>query len=223
MKSGKLMALIGASRSGKTQKALQELKRHKLVMIWDVEGQYKATHRATNRRDLWRLVKACAGKRATIAYTGSLSDFSFFCRCAWWWIRANYQAGKPCAVVFEETADVTSPAKAPNDYGVILRRALKYGVDLFAITQRPAESDKTAIGNASIVHVCRMQLPSDRKSVSQMTGIPLKDIEALRADQDQGLFDYITVDTGKGLAQKGRLSFPRNKPVFKSIGEPVPL
>ena len=224
IESGKLMVLVGASRSGKTKKALQMLKPHKLVLIWDVEGQYEnIDYRAKSLGALWQMLRQTAGKRAVIAYTGKLSEFNGFCELAFWWVRANSVAGKKCAVVFEETSDVTNPGKAPEHYGIILRRGLKYGADLLAISQRPAESDKTAIGNASMVHVCRLQLSRDKKYMADMTGLNVKDLEALRADQDLSLFDYITVDTGRGEYQKGRLSFRGDKAIFKTIGVKVSL
>jgi hypothetical protein len=214
MESGKLYALCGASRSGKTQKALDLIRGKTHGLIWDVEGQYQADIRITNQKELARVIFSSVGKRGIIAYTGRLEDFDFFCKLAFWYVRAQFSQNIRTFVVFEETADVTSPGKAPEDYGILLRRGLKYGVDLIAITQRPAESDKTAMGNASMIHVCRMSLPRDRTYMANTTGISIKEIEKLRADQDAGLFDYFTVDIGRGKYLRGELSFKRNKPVF---------
>ena len=118
---------------------------------------------------------------------------------------------------------MTNPGKAPEHYGMILRKALSSGVDIYAITQRPAESDKTAIGNASVVHVCRMQLDRDRKAVARDTGIPLAAIEMLRADKEKGRFDYIHADTGVGKYQTGCLTFSRGRPIFKDNRDLKPL
>ena len=223
LKSGKLWALAGSSRSGKTQRALKEIERHKCALIWDIEGAYKADHRAGNLPDLFAIVRAYAGKPARIAYTGTIGDFPEFCKIAWWYVRRCCQLGKYSALVFEETSDVTSPAKAPPDYGIILRRALKYGVDIFAISQRPSESDKTSVGNASVVHICRLNLPIDRKYMAAMTGIPQSEIDSLRADQDTGVFDYITVDTGRRCYRRGTLSFPGGKAKYTPKGKEIPL
>lgn len=159
----------------------------------------------------------------TIAYTGKLSEFNDFCRVAFWWVRRCAQLDRQSAVVVEETSDVTSPGKAPEYWGILLRRGLKYGADIFAISQRPAESDKTAVGNASVVHICRMNTQRDRRYLEGMTGVPLAAIQALRADQDAGRFDYITVDTGRGFYQSGRLTFPGGKPKFTTDKEKKPL
>ncbi len=224
VKSGKLIALVGRSRSGKTQKAISLIKQIPCVMIWDVEGQYEnVTHRATNQRELAALVKACAGKKAVIGYTGRLSDFNYFCKAAFIYVRLCGVMGKKSGVVFEETADVTSPAKAPEHYGVILRRGLKYGCDLFAITQRPAESDKTSVGNASIIHICAMNIPSDKKYMANMSGVPLAVVDGLRADQDNSCFSYVTVDTNRAAYDLGELTFVNDKPVFRDLKRKIPL
>lgn len=227
IKSGKLTAIIGSSRSGKTQYALEQLKAFKYVLIWDIEEQYQCTYRVRNRLDLFNLIckriaKKSPKKAERIAYTGSLNDFNTFCQFAFWWVRKMGDYGKETAIVFEETADVTSPAKAPEHYGILLRRSLKYGVSLFCITQRPAESDKTSIGNASIIHVCRLSLPRDRKFASDATGIDRGLINELRADQDNSRFDYITADMGRGSYSVGYLNFKNKKPVFKTLS-PTPI
>ncbi len=225
VRSGVLWAVVGRSRSGKTVRVLREIQRHRCVLIWDVEGQYTATHRARTPAELWPIVKACAGKKATIAYTGALGDFDQFCKMAFYYVQRCCAAGQQSAVVFEETADVTNPGKAPEHYGIFIRRSLKYGVDVFAITQRPAESDKTSIGNASIVYVCALKLPRDRKSVAELTGIPLQAINGLVADQAKSQFDFILQsDHHGGNYQRGRLIFTsENRPRFTLKGPKIPL
>jgi len=222
IKSGKLTAIIGSSRSGKTQYALDQLKAFKYVLIWDIEEQYACTYRVRTRIDLFNLIckrigKKCPKKAERIAYTGSLSDFNTFCQMGFWWVRKMGEYGQQTAIVFEETADVTTPAKAPEHYGILLRRSLKYGVSLFCITQRPAESDKTSIGNASIIHICRLSLPRDRKMAADATGINRDIVNGLRADQDNAHFDYITADMGRGQYALGYLTFNNEKPIFNTL------
>lgn len=223
LKSGKLYALIGRSRSGKTQKALELIKQIPCVLIWDVEQQYEVTHRATSQKQLLELVQSLAGKKCVIGYTGPLSDFNFFCKAAFWLVRRCYQLNVKSGVVFEETADVTNPSKAPEYYGILLRRALKYGPDLFAITQRPAESDKTSVGNASVVHLCALKLPSDKDYMARMTGLPLELINGLRSDQDNGVFDFVTIDDNSHTYDMGKLTFPGNRPKFTIEKAKIPL
>lgn len=219
IESGKLWVLVGASRSGKTERAKAELVRHKCVLVWDIEGKYDCTLRVRSQAALIKAVKALAGKKAVIAFTGKLTDFDYFCRCAFVYVQLCEQVGKRSAVVFEETADVTTPGKAPEGYGILLRRGLKYGADLFAITQRPAESDKTSIGNSSVLHICRMATPRDREYMAKASGVPLTVLQGLRANQDAGAFDFVTVDTGRGEWRRGCLTFPRGKAKFSLQGE----
>lgn len=195
-------------------------------MVWDVKGEYPAKHRARNPAQLVRLVRALKGKPGIIAYTYSKNineEFRFFCQVAQTWVKSHYLVNENSVLIFEETADVTSPAKAPEEYGIILRRFLSLGVDIYALTQRPAESDKTAVGNASIVHVCRLQLARDRKAASDDTGLPRELINRLRADQEKKVFDYVTVDTGRGFYRQGVLTFPRKKPKFTPEKSEKPL
>lgn len=227
MRAGKLYAAIGSSRSGKSQFVAKKTANQPRLLVWDIKGDphdYHHVQRAYGKRELVRRVELAAGKPGRIAYTApSLKDFDFFCRVAQVWVRAHHAAGHRCALVFEETADVTSPGKAPDNYGVILRRYLSLGCDIFAITQRPAESDKTAIGNASVVHVCRLARAADRRAVANDTGLALADIDALRADQDAGRFDFIEADLGRGVWQRGQLTFVRGKPKLTATGPTTPL
>jgi len=222
--SGRLTAAIGSSRSGKTQYVQSQMAGKDRVLVWDIKGEYPAKLRPRTRAELLRIVMSCSGKPGVIAFTPDLlSDFDFFCKAAKAWVKSHYLNGKSSVLIFEETADVTSPGKAPDEYGVILRRYLSYGVDIFAITQRPAESDKTAVGNASIIHLCRLQLARDRKSAANDSGVSLAEIEKLRADQQAGEFDFINIDTGRGFWYSGVLKFVRNKPKFTSTSNEKPL
>lgn len=218
MRAGKLTAAIGASRSGKSAFVLDEIKGRDRVLVWDVKGEYSGFIQCRNKSQLFKAVNK-PGNKGRIAFVPqSLDDFDYFCRLAGAWVKLNYGHGHKTALVFEETADVTSPGKAPQSYGILLRRFLSYGVDIYAITQRPAESDKTAVGNASVVRVCRLQLARDKKSAASDTGVPLPIVSSLRADQDTGRFEFVHVDTGGGHYRQGVLTFPRGKASFKLTG-----
>lgn len=67
------------------------------------------------------------------------------------WSRAAF-AWCNCVAVAEEIADVTTPAKAPDGWGTLLRRGRKRGIKVICVTQRPAEADKTAISQAAVIH-----------------------------------------------------------------------
>lgn len=227
VKSGILTACIGSSRSGKSQYTFEQLRttpHANRLLVWDIKGEYKTQYRARNKAELVRLITHFQGNPATIAYTSdNLSDFDFFCKCAQQFVKGHFAVGSQCVLVFEETADVTTPAKAPPEYGIILRRYLSYGVDIYAITQRPAESDKTAVGNASVLHVCRLNLQPDRKSAANNTGLPAGEIESLVADQERGVFEYLHANTGTRKWHRGELAFRRGKPQFTRKSDEKPL
>ena len=224
IRSGKLTVAIGAARSGKSQYVKSQIPGKDRVLVWDIKGEYPAQYRAYTQGQLSVLLKQLSGKPGIVAFTaGGKDDFTFFCQNAQNWVKSHYVVEKNCVLIFEETSDVTSPGKAPDEYGIILRRYLSLGVDIFAVTQRPAESDKTAVGNASIVHVCRLQLARDRKSAAGDTGLPLAEVERLRADQDKLEFDFINVDTGRGFWRTGVLKIVRKKAVFSYSKTEKPL
>jgi len=230
IKSGKLYSLNGRSRAGKTIKAMQLINALPRCLIWDVDEQYEAHYRAYTLKELTALLARNFGREVHIAYTSKIKgrkelteDFNGFCRRGVAYVQRHGYAEMKTSLVFEETARVTSSGYAPPFYVELLSGCLKYGCDLIAITQRLAESDKTSIGNASIVHVCALRLPIDRKSVADATGVPLKLISSLVADQDNSRFEYITVDGNKNAYQRGQLTFKNDKPVFTDNGGWVPI
>ncbi|MGC3976451.1 MAG: hypothetical protein QM771_19020 [Nitrospira sp.] len=59
-------------------------------------------------------------------------DFNFWCE-------AIYYAGRyvePLDAIAEELADVSTPGKAPLHWGILVRRGLKRGITIYAISQR---------------------------------------------------------------------------------------
>lgn len=105
------------------------------------------------------------------------AQFDGFCRLAYIAMRAH--PGE-VTVIVEELADVTSPGKAPPGWGVIVRRGLRYGPQLYAVTQRPSESDKTVMGNASIFHCHSMARADDARYMAREMRIDQEKIDALR-------------------------------------------
>ncbi|NRD74075.1 hypothetical protein HQQ94_12680 [Shewanella sp. VB17] len=47
---------------------------------------------------------------------------------------------------------------------------------IFSLTQRPTESDKTAIGNATIFRTGRLKRLDDRKMVAKELDVPLSEL-----------------------------------------------
>lgn len=207
---GELWVVCGSSRSGKTVFVWTELAQYSRVLVWDIEGQYTGPgwQRFTRQKALADHLAKVGSRPAKIAYTGPPGDFGFWADCAFVWGRVA-----PSAIVAEEIADVTNPGKAPAQWGMLLRRILKHGSTVYAITQRPSESDKTAIGNATKIHVCRMTRAQDRRYMAAEIDVPVDALLELQSDPAVEL-RCLQRDMKTGKVRAGRLTFPRKKPRF---------
>lgn len=177
---GRLVAVAGASRSGKTHWTGAQVAHERRLLVWDYKGEWFLKYRCRRVRSFaeLRTQVLSSAPPARLAFHVPFMDaakFDLFCRFAWLWIRQGEGT-----LIVEETASVTSPGKAPAAWGEILRMGLGYGCNVFALTQRPAESDKTALGNASIVHCHRMGTSGDRKYMAQLLDVPLAQVQALK-------------------------------------------
>ena len=169
------------------------------MLVWDALGEWSARYRC-ERIDSFPVLASRLEERARLAYfnplmMGSPSAFDSFCRLAWCWLRLA-----PGALVVEETASVTQPGKAPPAWGTVVRMSLRYGAELYALTQRPAESDKTAFGNASLIHAGRAVTPADRRTLAEYLDVPVATVAALRP------LEWLERDYVTGVSRTGRVS-----------------
>jgi hypothetical protein len=175
-REGRLYCVTGATRSGKTLWTAQEVAPASRLLVWDLLGEWAARYRCRRIGSLRELAAAIDGReRIAFHRPGMVEDFDAFCRLAFIFAQL-----RPGVVVIEETATVTSPGRAPPAWGDLVRMGLRYGVDLYALTQRPAESDKTAFGNASVIHCGRAVTPRDRATVAQYLDVPVSDVAQLQ-------------------------------------------
>jgi hypothetical protein len=177
-REGRLTAVTGASRSGKSLWTAQQCAERTALLAYDLLGEFSSRYRCERIRSIPDLAARLNGPPARLAYyrPGMAQDFDAFCRLAWCFIRL-WPRG---ALIVEETAAVTQPGKAPAAWGDICRMGLRYGWDIFAITQRPAESDKTALGNASVIHAGRAVTPRDRQMLAEYLDVPVAQVAALK-------------------------------------------
>lgn len=204
---GTLTVAVGASRSGKTAWVKQQLAdpgRYLIQLYWDVEGQYEGNVIRTRSQ----LVDVCAhAKPGRWSYRPrTLADFGFWGECGLLLLRVaekRYPDRVHTAIVAEETSDVTSPGKAPDGWGMLVRRGLKRAGDIYAITQRPSESDKTVMGNAGVIHCCGLQRDQDMVYMSKELRLPVPEIAGL----DRSKLEYVHKDMRTGEVIKGRLTF----------------
>lgn len=198
---GRLYVIAGASRSGKTAWTRQRTRAARRVFAWDPEAQWcemPGWRKATTRAQLLAAAQADGPQRVAYVAGGKLGDeFDFFAA-------ASMYAGRyvePVHVIAEELADVTTPSKAPGAWGILLRRGLKRGITIWAISQRWSEADKTAVGNASDFVVFRQSSGDDVRYLSRKTRIAETEINALAPLQ------YVHMDALTGAIQRGRVKF----------------
>ncbi len=198
---GRLYVIAGASRSGKTAWTRKQTAKLRRVFAWDPEDQWAGLpgyRKITKRADLLKAAGAAGAQRIAYVAGGDLAkEFDFFAGCAMY-------AGRyvePLDVIAEELADVTTPSKAPGNWGILLRRGLKRGITIWAISQRWSEADKTAVGNASDFVVFRQSSGDDVAYLSRKTGMDV--------DQLRGLvpLEYVKLDALTGQSERGKLKF----------------
>jgi len=198
---GRLYVIAGASRSGKTAWTARQVKAAKRVFAWDPEAQWcelPGWRKVTTRKDMLAATEKPGPQRVAYVAGGSLqAEFDFWAGCVMY-------AGRyvePLEAVAEELADVTSPAKAPGNWGILIRRGLKRGITIRCISQRWSEADKTAVGNASDFVVFRQSSGDDVRYLSRKTRIDESEINGLVPLQ------YVQMDALTGQITRGKLKF----------------
>lgn len=192
---GKLIISVGSSRSGKSYWVQEQIKAAPRVLVWDVKDEYARpfckTKQQPDRTKIKRgwvitrtkaeLLKALKSNNGKFKICHSVKgadlkgEFDYWARCAY-----TFGMRFEMDIVAEELSDVTSPGKAPPGWGMVCRKILGYGCNVWAITQRPAESDKTAIGNNSMIHCGRLSRAKDRKYMADEMDINQADINVLK-------------------------------------------
>ena len=197
---GRLYVVGGASRSGKTAYTVRQVKSAPRAIVWDVEDQWAKLpgwQRITTRAQLFQAVQKPGTARLAFVAGGDIKTaFDFWAGCAFFWGRYH----GPCIAVAEELADVTTPSKAPGNWGVLLRRGLKRGITIWAISQRWAEADKTAMGNASEFVVFRASSADDAAYFARKTRMTAAEIDDLQP------LEFIRM-TSTGEKKRGKLRF----------------
>jgi hypothetical protein len=174
---GKLYAISGSARQGKTLGVMQAVAKALRCLVWDVRGEWlsKGFTCVKSLSSLAKLLRECGDDQHRFAYWGALGDFDGFCELAYVWGMLW-----PAAIVVDELADVTNPGKAPPGWGQLIRKGLYYGNHIYAITQRPAESDKTVWGNASVLRCYHMVSPNDQDYMGSRLVVPSTEIALLK-------------------------------------------
>jgi hypothetical protein len=203
MMDGKLICVSGASRSGKTAFVMQAVLQSQRLLVWDIEAQWcelPGFEKITSRAALLSAMQKPGNCRIAYVEQAELSKgFDLWAGVALY--AARYVGA--ITVVAEEIADVTSPARAPGNWGMLLRRGLKRGANIWAISQRWQEADKTALGNASGLVVFRATTRQDADYIAARAGVTPEDVWGLAP------LEYLQVATHTREIARGKLTFPQ--------------
>lgn len=198
---GRLFVIAGASRSGKTAWTRKQTARARRVFAWDPEDQWAQLpgfRKITTRAALLQAAQQAGPLKVAYVAGGSLqAEFDFWAGCVMY-------AGRyvePLEAIAEELADVTTPSKAPGNWGILLRRGLKRGITIRAISQRWSEADKTAVGNATDFVIFRQSSGDDVRYLSRKTRIPEEALGGLMP------LEFVTLDALTGQQGRGKLKF----------------
>lgn len=197
---GLLYVVGGASRSGKTEWTKRAVAKARRVTAWDPEAQWcelPGWRKVSSKAELLRLLTARGPIKVAFVSGGDLAgDFNY-------WAGVVLYASRyiePTDCIAEELADVTTTAKAPANWGILLRRGLKRGGNIYALSQRWQEADKTAVGNASRFVLFRQNGATTGRYLEKMTGVPADQIPTAP-------LHFITFDPTTGTTTPGRLTF----------------
>ena len=163
----------GGTGSGKSTYIKRRIANEKSVLVWDAKDEYsdlRGFHRISDPRQLAATLSK--HKHGRWAYVGPLSHFDFWANAVWSW--GN------CVAIAEELADVTSPGKASGKWGECIRKGRGFGIRIIGASQRPAEVDKTLIGNATEIVCGRLSRGADRKYMANELDLPLADLNELQ-------------------------------------------
>lgn len=197
---GRLYVIAGASRSGKTAWTKRAVSKRRRIFAYDPEAQWcelPGWRKVTTRAELLEAMQRPGPARVAYVPGGDIKkEFDFWCGCVFYSTRYV----EPTDAIAEELADVSTPAKAPGNWGILLRRGLKRGGNIYAISQRWSEADKTAVGNASM-YVCFSMGGDDIIYMARKTRIPETELEALKP------LEFVTIDRLTKEIARGKLTF----------------
>lgn len=203
-RDGTLMVIAGASRTGKTTSASRIAAPASHLLVFDPKGHWATRERCRAARscaELARAVLTAGAAPMRLAFVHhERAAFSYWAELALEYARDLERRGvAPPTLIAEETSAVTHAGKAPRGWHRLLSMGLEYGPTIVAITQRPAETDSTSFGNASLLRVFRLSRRGDRATMAEELDIDpaeLRDLEPLH---------YVERDLRTGETRRGSL------------------
>jgi hypothetical protein len=196
---GLVILVTGSSGSGKSSWTAQQVASDRRLLVWDVLGEWARKYKC--KAGTWRDVATLAVPHSTPARVGlcvppTPENFAHFCRLAWVYLQSH---GAP--LVVEELSDVTTPGKAPIHWGEIVRKSRHFGSRVYGLTQRPAECDKTIVGNAAVIHSGLMSFKTDRAYMARCLDLDEREIAQLAQ------LDFIEKNMRTREIRRGKVTF----------------
>lgn len=210
-KDGRLIVVTGKTRSGKTAWTEQQTREVKRLLVWDAMAQWGDQFNCKIITQWTELLKYCKADapdaRLAVQCKVNKENFEIFCALAMIFLKLRVST-----IVVEEIADVSSPAKASQNWGELLRKGLRYEPTIYALTQRPQESDKTMLTMASLAHCHHIAfLPDQTYIANNLLGVDVEKVAALKP------LEYIEKDYLTGQIATGKVSFgPTRAPAKKA-------
>lgn len=171
----RITTVVGMSRSGKSAYVKRQVKTARRLLVWDPDGEFVdagITRPLTTRQQLLQVVSGTRAGRFSFIAPVRRDEFNFWSLAVLHW--------RDCVAVAEETSDVTSPGKAPEQWGQLIRKGAKRGIELYGITQAPSESDKTILRQARFVVCFMLGRDVDRAYMAAELDIPKDRLQQLR-------------------------------------------
>lgn len=193
-----IVAVFGASGSGKSAWIKRQMAKSRRTVIWDAMAEYGA--HGVVVKELARMAETMVKEKQFSIVFQPVTDtakraqqFDLFCRLA-------LAAGNLLLVV-EELRFVTTPSRAPVGWAQCCLTGRHKGLKIIGASQRPASIDKDFLGNATIIHCGRLVYPEDARAIIKAGGIPEAELASLKP------LDWVEKDMTTGKLTRGRLTF----------------
>lgn len=190
----------GSSGSGKSSKVKEKIEIAfkqgvNRLIVFDPDDEYgtiKGIKTVRSAVDLIEILKKHTKKALKVRFVANGDKaFGVWCNCVFVW--GN------CIAIAEEIAGVTTPSKAPKHWHTLVSRGRKRGIWIYAVTQRPSESDKTILGNVSRIWCGRMARAKDRKYMADELDVYPSDLVDLMA------LEYLERDMMQNVVYRGSI------------------
>ena len=188
--TAKVIGIMGATGCGKSYFLRKCLGRpvRKRTLIWSPKeaidnyaAMYPGTIKCTTASAVLAALQRAGNGPVHIVFVPTLNRkkdqalFGVVCKMA--------MAAKNITVVAEEVHTVTMPSWAPDGWSELIMMGRGYGVEVFALSQRPASIDKDFFSNMSLLHVGRMNFDDDIKTCAKALRVPVADVANLSGYQ----------------------------------------